>query len=279
MQTVGDLAPLRRGVDALKGRGGTVALVPTMGALHAGHMALIDRAQTLADHVVASIFVNPTQFGAGEDLGDYPRPFAEDQRMLAEAGVALLWAPTHDVMYPEGFATSVRVEGLREPLCGATRPGHFNGVATVVIKLLNQVRPELVVFGEKDWQQLAIIRAAVRDLNVTVDVVGVETVRDDDGLALSSRNQYLSEDERAKAAILPEALNSARMAIAEGGDVTTTLADARATMERAGFTVEYLELRDGETLDELDRPAPAARLFAAARIGSTRLIDNRALAD
>lgn len=276
---MGDLAPLRRGVDALKGRGGTVALVPTMGALHAGHMALIDRAQTLADHVVASIFVNPTQFGAGEDLGDYPRPFTEDQRMLAEAGVALLWAPTHEVMYPEGFATSVRVEGLREPLCGATRPGHFNGVATVVIKLLNQVRPELVVFGEKDWQQLAIIRAAVRDLNVTVDVVGVETVRDDDGLALSSRNQYLSEDERAKAAVLPDALNSARMAIAEGGDVTTTLGDARATMEQAGFTVEYLELRDGETLEELDRPAPAARLFAAARIGSTRLIDNRALAD
>ena len=269
-----ELAGLRRAVDALKARGGTVALVPTMGALHAGHMALVDRAKVLADRVVVSIFVNPTQFAPDEDLDAYPRPLADDQRMLAEADVALLWAPTPAVMYPEGFVTSVRVERLREPLCGATRPGHFNGVATVVVKLLNQVRPELAVFGEKDWQQLAIVRQAVGDLNITVDVAGVPTVREADGLALSSRNRYLSADERQAAAALPAALNEALAAMAGGVTATDALARARAGLTSAGMAVEYLELRDGATLAPVDGPGDGARLFVAARMGQTRLIDN-----
>ena len=276
---MGELVPLRRAVDALKARGGSLALVPTMGALHAGHLALIERARALAEHVVVSIFVNPAQFGAGEDLDAYPRPFAEDQRLLAVAGVALLWAPARGVMYPDGFATSVRVEGLREPLCGATRPGHFNGVATVVVKLLNQVRPDLAMFGEKDWQQLAVIRRAVRDLDLTVDIEGVATVREADGVALSSRNRYLSADQRAAAAALPRALAEAAGAIRNGEPVAAVLENASASLTHAGMDVEYLELRDGETLETVDGPAPAARLFVAARLGSTRLIDNRALAD
>ena len=277
MQTLGELAPLRRAVDALKTRGGTVALVPTMGALHAGHMALVERAAALADHVVASIFVNPTQFGVGEDLDAYPRPFAQDQRMLAEAGVAVLWAPTPAIMYPEGFSTSVRVEGLREPLCGASRPGHFNGVATVVVKLLNQVRPDLALFGEKDWQQLAIVRRAVRDLNITVDIECVPTVRDADGLALSSRNRYLTAGQRAEAAALPGALNRAADAIGAGRPVAEALAASRAALTDAGLRVEYLELRHEGTLAPLDRDHREGRLFAAARAGDTRLIDNRAV--
>ena len=279
MQTVTELAALKRAVEALRARGGTVALVPTMGALHAGHMALVDRARALADHVVVSIFVNPTQFGAGEDLDAYPRPFADDQRVLAEADVALLWAPTPAVMYPDGFATSVRVEGLREPLCGASRPSHFNGVATVVVKLLNQVRPQLALFGEKDWQQLAVIRRAVADLNITVDVAGVETVREADGLAMSSRNRYLSADERETAALLPSAMTEAIGAIGGGAEVREALDRARRRLEAGGMEVEYLELRDGDTLAERDRAEPGARLFAAVRVGTTRLIDNRALAD
>lgn len=278
MQTAEELVPLRRAVDALKGRGGSVALVPTMGALHAGHMALVERAKALADHVVVSLFVNPTQFADGEDLEAYPRTLADDQRMLAEAGVALLWAPRPAVMYPDGFSTSVRVEGLREPLCGASRPGHFNGVATVVVKLLNQVRPELAVFGEKDWQQLAIIRQAVRDLNITVDIEGVATVREADGLALSSRNRYLSADERAVAAALPRALAETEEAIRAGEPAAEVLDNAWRGLAERGLAVEYLELRDEATLTPLAAAEPGARLFIAARIGNTRLIDNRPLA-
>ena len=276
MQTVTELAALRRAVEAGRARG-SVALVPTMGALHAGHLALIERARGLADCVVASIFVNPTQFAPGEDLDRYPRPLADDQRMLAEAGVAVLWAPTPAVMYPAGFVTSVRVEGLREPLCGMSRPGHFNGVATVVVKLLNQVRPDLAVFGEKDWQQLAIIRRAVADLNMTVDVVGVPTVREADGLALSSRNRFLTDDQREQAAALPRALDAAATAIAAGQSVAEVLSRARAAMTAAGLAVEYLELRAGADLALLDGPAADARLFVAASAGETRLIDNRPL--
>ena len=276
---MGELAALRRVVEASKARGGRLALVPTMGALHAGHLALIERARALADQVVVSIFVNPTQFAPGEDLDAYPRPFAQDQRLLADAGVGVLWAPTPAVMYPDGFATSVRVEGSREPLCGASRPGHFNGVATVVVKLLNQVRPDFAVFGEKDWQQLAIIRRAVRDLNITVDIEGVATVREADGVALSSRNRYLSLEDRARAAALPWALGKAAAAIRAREPVADALEAARGALGDAGLVVEYLELRDGVTLATLDGMSPDARLFVAARLGTTRLIDNRPLAD
>ena len=250
-------------------------LVPTMGALHAGHMRLVEVAREHCDAVVASIFVNPTQFGEGEDLDAYPRQEAADAALLEAAGVELLWAPTADQMYPPGYATSVSVSGISDGLCGAARPGHFDGVATVVAKLFNQTRPDAAFFGEKDYQQLAVIRRMARDLDFTHDIVGVPTVRDPDGLALSSRNAYLTEQQRADAVALPETMREAAGAIAAGGDVATILAEGRARMLAAGFhKIDYLELRDADTLLALDKFNQPARLFAAAHIGRTRLIDN-----
>ncbi len=240
---------------------GSVALVPTMGALHAGHMALIAMAGTLADHVIVSIFVNPLQFGPNEDLDRYPRREAADAALLAEAGVSALWLPDVATMYPQGFATTVKVAGLGDVLDGISRPGHFDGVATVVTKLFGQVRPDIAVFGEKDWQQLAIIRQMTSDLNLGIDIVGAPIARDPDGLALSSRNSYLSSDERARAIALPQALLAAAAAIETGIPSTVALAVARASIERAGFTIDYVEQW-------------GPRLLAAARIGTTRLIDN-----
>ena len=274
MQIVRDVAALRRAVAALRAEGGTVALVPTMGALHAGHMALVAEARARATHVVASIFVNPRQFGAGEDLSTYPRREAEDAAMLEQAGCALLWAPDVDAMYPDGFATNVSVAGVSEGLCGAARPGHFDGVATVVAKLFNQVRPDVALFGEKDYQQLAVIRRMAADLDLGVEIVGVPTRRDADGLALSSRNSYLSPEQRTAAAALPAALGEAAQAIAGGADIAAALERARSRLEAAGFAPEYVELRDAQTLAPVGRLERPARLLAAARLGSTRLIDN-----
>jgi pantoate--beta-alanine ligase len=275
VQTLREINGLRRAVAELKRGGATVALVPTMGALHAGHMALIEEARRRADHVVASIFVNPTQFGPNEDFAAYPRREAEDAAMLEAHGCALLWAPDAAAMYPEGHCTTIRVAGVSEGLCGASRPGHFDGVATVVAKLFNQVRPDIALLGEKDFQQLAVIRRMVHDLDMAVEIVGVATVREADGLALSSRNAYLSSGERKAAAALPLALADAGESIRSGGDIAAALAEAREALLRAGFgSVDYVELRDAETLEPLaalDRPA---RLMAAARIGRTRLIDN-----
>ena len=275
MQTVRDLESLRAAVGAFRQAGQSVALVPTMGALHAGHMALVEEARRRADRVVASIFVNPTQFGPGEDLAAYPRKETADAAMLEAAGCALLWLPPVEAMYPPGFATTVSVSGVTEGLDGAARPGHFDGVATVVTKLFNQVRPDLALFGEKDWQQLAVIRRMVADLDMALKIVGVPTQREEDGLALSSRNAYLSPEERDAARALPRALGEAARTIAAGGDVPAALAKAVATLEKAGFgPIDYLTLHDGETLapvSALDRPA---RLLAAARLGKTRLIDN-----
>jgi pantoate--beta-alanine ligase len=276
VQIVRDLPALRSAVEALR-RSGTIALVPTMGALHAGHMALVEEGRRRADHVVASIFVNPRQFGPREDLATYPRREAEDAAMLEQAGCALLWAPPVEAMYPEGFATTVSVVGVSEGLCGASRPGHFDGVATVVAKLLNQVRPEIALFGEKDFQQLAVIRRMASDLDLGAEIVGVPTRRDPDGLALSSRNAYLSEDERSAAAALPATLNAAAETIGRGGDVAEALAAALARLEAAGFAPEYVELRDAATLAPVDRLDRSARLLAAARLGTTRLIDNIAI--
>ena len=277
MQTIRDLDLLRRGIADFRGQGSAIALVPTMGALHAGHIALIEAARRPGTRVVASIFVNPKQFGPNEDLSRYPRKELADARMLKEAGCDLLWMPPVDVMYPEGFATNVSVAGVSEGLDGAARPGHFDGVATVVAKLFNQVAPDTAYFGEKDFQQLAVIRRLVRDLDFAIDIAGVPIQRDDDGLALSSRNVYLDDDERSRAVALPRALGVAARGIGKGDDVDAVLATARESLAAAGFDVDYVTLVDSETLAEQPDPSRPRRLLAAARMGATRLIDNIAV--
>ena len=283
MQTVRALNPLRQTVDALRGQaaGGTrLALVPTMGALHEGHLTLVRRAKELAGLVAVSIFVNPRQFGPNEDLDAYPRQMERDTALLEAEGVDLLWAPDVGAMYPEGYATNIGVSGVSAGLCGADRPGHFDGVATVVCKLFNQVRPDIALFGEKDWQQLAVIRRMARDLDLTQphvdDIVGVPIVREEDGLAMSSRNAYLSAGQRQAAGRLNIAM---REAIARLGsdDAAAVMADLRAAIIAAGFdSVDYAELRDADSIELLYAPNGNARLFVAARIGGTRLIDNMA---
>jgi pantoate--beta-alanine ligase len=279
LQIIRELEALPGALVALRGKGETVALVPTMGALHAGHMALIDEAGRRADRVVATIFVNPLQFAAGEDLDRYPRREAEDAAMLEAGGCDLVWMPTATQLYPPGFATNVSVAGISERWDGAARPGHFDGVATVVLKLLIATMPEVALFGEKDFQQLAVIRQLVRDLGLPVAVVGVPIVRDADGLALSSRNAYLSADERRRAVALPQALEEARSVIRAGREpVATVLAAARAKLVAAGFErIDYVALVDAATLEPIDTLDREARLAAAASLGKTRLIDNIAL--
>ncbi|HWT13031.1 MAG TPA: pantoate--beta-alanine ligase [Allosphingosinicella sp.] len=275
MQIIRELEALRAALARLRADGGRVALVPTMGALHAGHMALVAEGRRRAGHVVASIFVNPMQFGAHEDLSSYPRREAADAAMLEAEGCAILWAPDAAAMYPRGFATTVSVGGVGEGLCGAARPGHFDGVATVVAKLFNQVQPDLALFGEKDYQQLAVIRRMAADLDLPVEILGVPTQRDADGLALSSRNAYLSAEERAAARALPRALGEAAQAIAAGSPVAEAIERARSRLAAAGFeAIDYVELRDAATLAPIEAVARPARLLAAARIGRTRLIDN-----
>jgi pantoate--beta-alanine ligase len=274
VHTVRTIAELRGAVAAFRAAGERVALVPTMGALHAGHMALVEAAKRAGTRIVASIFVNPRQFGAGEDLGRYPRKEAADTRMLSDTGCDLLWLPPVEVMYPEGFATTVSVAGVSDGLDGAARPGHFDGVATVVTKLFNQVSPDIAYFGEKDFQQLAVIRRMVADLDMPLEIVGVPTQRDDDGLALSSRNIYLDDAERARAVALPRALGVAARAIEKGGAPEAALAAARDALTAAGFVIDYVTLVDAETLGEQPDPTRPRRLLAAARMGSTRLIDN-----
>lgn len=246
-----------------------------MGALHEGHMALIHEAKVRADRVVATIFVNPLQFAANEDLDRYPRQEEQDAAMLEEAGCDLLWLPQAGEMYPAGFATNVSVKGISDRWEGEARPGHFDGVATVVAKLLCAVRPDIALFGEKDFQQLAVIRRMTRDLQLGAEILGVPTVRDEDGLALSSRNAYLSREERSNALELPRALNDAANRILSGIPVAQALTDAKAHLGNAGFSrIDYVALVNALTLEPLDRAEGPMRLIAAAVIGRTRLIDN-----
>jgi pantoate--beta-alanine ligase len=279
VQTVTQLDPLRIAIDALR-RDGPIALVPTMGALHEGHLTLVREARRRAAHVVVSIFVNPRQFGPREDLASYPRPIERDTELLQAEGVSLLWHPDAAAMYPAGYATSIGVEGVSAPLCGAARPGHFDGVATVVCKLFNQVRPDLALFGEKDWQQLAVIRRMARDLDLVLPhadaIHAVPTVREADGLARSSRNTYLSAPERAQAAVLPQAMQTAVAAARAGTPYAAALETLCNTLLGGGFSaVDYAEIRDAASLELCHGPTPSpARLFVAARIGTTRLIDN-----
>jgi len=283
VQTVRSLDMLRKSLAELRADGGSIGLVPTMGALHEGHLTLMRQAKAKCDHVVASIFVNPTQFGPNEDLDAYPRQLAEDSAMLEAEGVALLWAPTVDAMYPPGFVTNISVSTVSEGFCGASRPGHFDGVATVVCKLLNQVMPDMAFFGEKDFQQLAVIRAMARDLDLTrprVDnIVGVPTVREADGLAMSSRNRYLSPEHRAAATALPNGMKLAIAEIEAGQTPDAALDTLKRVLIESGFdSVDYAALADASSLELLDStPKAPARLLVAARIGKTRLIDNMAV--
>lgn len=283
MQTITRLDPLRTALAALRADG-RVALVPTMGALHEGHLTLVRAAREHARHVVVSIFVNPRQFGVNEDLDAYPRQLARDQALLESEGVSLLWAPELAAMYPAGYATNVSVSGVSANLCGAARPGHFDGVATVVCKLFNQVQPDVALFGEKDWQQLAVIRRMAIDLDLTRPhadaIVGVPIVREADGLAMSSRNAYLDPEQRAQAAALPQAMKQAIAALIDGTPVAAAMDSLTRELVAGGFaSVDYAEVRDPASLELVDEPArQSARLFVAARIGGTRLIDNMAIA-
>ena len=279
MQIVRNIADLRQAVAKLRISAARVALVPTMGALHAGHIALVDAARARGCQVVVSIFVNPTQFGPNEDLDAYPRREAADAALLEAGGAAILWAPDVATMYPTGFATSIAVDGISARWDGAARPGHFAGVATVVTKLFQQVKPDIALFGEKDFQQLAVIRRFTADLDIDIEIVGVPTQRDEDGVALSSRNAYLSPAERLAARALPRALGDARAAIERGGDVAAALAQAVARLGEAGFgPIDYVALVDAATLEPVETLTGPARLLAAAKLGKTRLIDNLAVA-
>ena len=258
--------------------GETVALVPTMGALHEGHLALVRRGREAASRVVASVFVNPTQFAPHEDFGRYPRDEAGDAAKLASAGCDLMYAPTVEEMYAEGRATTIAVAGPGEGLCAAFRPQMFGGVALVVTKLFLQAQPDFAVFGEKDYQQLLVVRRFVRDLDIPVDVVGLPTVREPDGLALSSRNAYLSAEERRRAPELHRALADAAAALAKGVEPAAALKAAREKLAAEGFDpIDYVELRDAETLAPIAALHRPGRLLAAAWLGQTRLIDNVAV--
>jgi pantoate--beta-alanine ligase len=277
MITVKPVRELHAAVSRARSEGKRIGFVPTMGNLHSGHVALIAKAVQRAEFVVASIFVNPLQFGAGEDLDSYPRTLAADQEKLLDAGCNLLFAPAVEEMYPDGMSgqTLVSVPGVSAGLCGASRPGHFDGVATVVTKLFHMVQPDLAVFGEKDFQQLAVIRKLVRDLNLPIQIIGEPTVRAADGLALSSRNGYLDAAQRAVAPQLYQTLQQLAEALRAGHtDHPLLLAEARSRLQNAGFAPDYLEIRHPLSL----QPATAADrqlvILAAARLGATRLIDN-----
>jgi pantoate--beta-alanine ligase len=277
MNTVKTVRELRAAVAHARNAGKRIGFVPTMGNLHSGHASLVSKAVQQADFVVASIFVNPLQFGGGEDLDKYPRTLAADQEKLLQAGCNLLFAPTVEEMYPGGMTgqTRVSVPQLSEGLCGASRPGHFEGVATVVSKLFNMVQPDMAVFGQKDYQQLAVIRAMVHDLNMPIQIIGEPTVRADDGLALSSRNGFLSEEQRAIAPVLYRSLSQIAAAIKSGDhDFARLRAEQVRQIEAAGLRLDYLEVRQGVHLRAATAEDRDIVILVAAFLGTTRLIDN-----
>lgn len=277
MRILTQIEAVRAFVAQARAAGQRVALVPTMGALHAGHLALMRAAGAHAEVVIASIFVNPTQFAAGEDLAEYPRDAAGDQAKAQAAGCAAVFMPTVEAMYPPGAQTRVSVPALATPLCGGSRPTHFTGVATIVLKLLNIVGPDVAVFGEKDYQQLAVIRRMVCDLDVPVQIVGHPIVREADGLAMSSRNAYLSPTQRADALSLHQGLDAAEAAW-QAGQRDPRALEALVAGQIRGGEIDYVEVRDAEDLGALDGPATADVVLAlAVRYGRTRLIDNRRL--
>jgi len=275
MRTLRDISELRATLRDYRLKGQRIALVPTMGNLHAGHLALIATARQHADVVVSSLFVNPMQFGPGEDLDAYPRTFDADQRQLTDAGCDLLFAPTVSALYPNGLdaQSRVHVPVVGEGLCGGARPGHFDGVSTVVSMLFNLVQPDIACFGEKDYQQLAVIRKLVRDLHMPIEIIGVPIVRAADGLALSSRNGYLTSEERAKAPALYRTLCTLRDRLEHGAAIDTTLQQGIAALYESGFTPDYLELRD-TSLGPVNANTRQAILLTAAKLGPARLIDN-----
>ncbi len=283
MELWSDPEGFRRACDAARAGGLRVGLVPTMGALHAGHASLITEARRLADFVVVSVFVNPTQFGPSEDFARYPRALEKDLAACAEAGAAGVFAPGVDAMYPPGDETRVRPGPTAEPLCGPHRPGHFEGVATVVTKLFALAGPSTAVFGRKDYQQLQVIRRLARDLFLPVEIVGARTVREPDGLAMSSRNAYLSPEDRRRAAEIPRALAAAWEAFAAGERRAGALSGlARGRMEAAADRIDYVDVADPDTLRVLgpeERAGERALLALAIRIGATRLIDNVVLGE
>ena len=275
LPTVRTVAELRQVVSAWHRAGERVALVPTMGALHRGHLALVERGRALCPRVVASLFVNPTQFGPNEDFARYPRDEARDAALLAGAGCDLLYAPDVAEMYPERFATTIDPGPIAERQCGPFRPGHFAGVATVVTKLLLQSQADVALFGEKDFQQLQVIRRVARDLDIPVAIEGVPTVRESDGLALSSRNVYLTAEERQIAPSLHRTLMDAARRIEANDTAATVIAEGLASLRNAGFTaIDYLDVADAETLAPFETVGRPSRVLAAVWLGKTRLIDN-----
>ena len=278
MKVLTTVAELRKSLQPLRREGQTTGLVPTMGAFHEGHLSLMRAARAEADVVVVSLFVNPAQFGPSEDLAAYPRDFDRDRALAEAEGVDLLFVPSVEEVYPDGFATTVTVGGLTEQLEGEMRPGHFDGVTTVVTKLFNMVGPDVAWFGQKDAQQAIVVRKLVRDLDMPVRIEVAPTVREQDGLAMSSRNAYLTPDERSRAAALSRALNAAERAVADGRiDADAVLAAARAELDAAGVEPEYLELLAARDLSPAERVNGNTLLAVAARVGRARLIDNTML--
>jgi pantoate--beta-alanine ligase len=275
---VHSVAAMRKEVDGWRRAGDVVGVVPTMGALHDGHLALVQAAKSECDRVIATIFVNPAQFAANEDLDAYPRGEVEDLAKLRELETDLAFMPDVGEMYPDGFVTKVGVKGITEILCGLGRPVHFGGVATVVSKLFNQSQADRAYFGEKDYQQFLVVRRMARDLDIPIEVVPVPTVREADGLAMSSRNVYLSDEQRAKAPALYRVIRDVAAQISYGKNATVAVAWGRKELETCGFDrIEYFEALEAEMLGPIDFPSKPGRVFVAAHLGSIRLIDNIAV--